>query len=249
MENFPRRANAQEVLISQKGEELIFPFADGAAKLFGRDYEFREPTLRREHSVCSEDLSGGLQGESEEPRPTESKDDAEAGMALGQIKVTSFIDIMLNFGFNSMCRRKNHSLFHRNKYIDVTRCTHTNLDVMQEKRNDDYWTVDENRNLSDSWIGCTKFTLLKENTPQGHVRSRGRLSKDQTTTRLDHVWPEVWTNLSKAAQRRERQEWTNEEPKLENARKLRGIYLIDLEDKEYPETIKNAEKSGKSRWK
>ena len=33
------------------------------------------------------------------------------------------------------------------KYIDVTRSTHTDLDVMQEKRIDDYWNVDTN-NLS-----------------------------------------------------------------------------------------------------
>ena len=48
------------------------------------------------------------------------------------------------------------------KYIDVTRSTHTDLDVMQEKRIDDYWNVDENRSLSDSWTGFTKFALLKE---------------------------------------------------------------------------------------
>ena len=28
------------------------------------------------------------------------------------------------------------------KYIDVTRTTHTNLDVKQEKRIDDYWNID-----------------------------------------------------------------------------------------------------------
>ena len=28
------------------------------------------------------------------------------------------------------------------KYIDVTRYTHTDLDVLQEKRIDDYWNVD-----------------------------------------------------------------------------------------------------------
>ena len=33
---------------------------------------------------------------------------------------------------------------------------------MQEKRIDDYWNVDTNRSLSDSWKGFTKFTLLKE---------------------------------------------------------------------------------------
>ena len=36
---------------------------DGTAKFSGRDYEFREPTLRREQTVRSEDFSGDLQGE------------------------------------------------------------------------------------------------------------------------------------------------------------------------------------------
>ena len=39
------------------------------------------------------------------------------------------------------------------KYIDVIKSTHTNLDVAQDKRIDDYWNVDGNRNLSDSWTG------------------------------------------------------------------------------------------------
>ena len=69
-----------------------------------------------------------------------------------------------------------------------------------------------------------------------------RLTKVQTTTRLDHVWPEVWINLSKAAERREKEEWANEKPKLGNARKMRGIDFLDLENKEYEETIKEARK-------
>ena len=36
------------------------------------------------------------------------------------------------------------------KYIDVTRVTHTALDVMQESRYDDYWNIDRSRYLSDS---------------------------------------------------------------------------------------------------
>ena len=45
------------------------------------------------------------------------------------------------------------------KYIDVSRTTHTNLDVMQERRIDDYWNIDVSRGLSDSWTGFTEFTL------------------------------------------------------------------------------------------
>ena len=35
------------------------------------------------------------------------------------------------------------------KYIDVTRTTHTNLDVKQEKRIDDYLDIESSRELSD----------------------------------------------------------------------------------------------------
>ena len=41
---------------------------------------------------------------------------------------------------------------------------------------------------------------------------------------------------------KEKQKWSHEQPQLDNARKLRGIYFIDPEDKEFKETIKNARK-------
>ena len=109
------------------------------------------------------------------------------------------------------------------KYNDVTRSTHTDLDVMQEMKIDDYWTVDSSKHLSDSWRGFTKFTLLKEKPPKGYMWSGERLTKIQTTTRPDDVCPEVLTKFGKAAQNREKQEWAKEKPKLDNARKRRGI--------------------------
>ena len=53
------------------------------------------------------------------------------------------------------------------KYIDVTRTTHTNLDVEQEKRVDDYWNIDGSRELSDPWTAFTQFHLLEEKAPDG----------------------------------------------------------------------------------
>ena len=46
------------------------------------------------------------------------------------------------------------------KYINVSRTTHTNLDVKQEKRIDDYWNIDGSRDLSDPWTGFTQFTPI-----------------------------------------------------------------------------------------
>ena len=41
---------------------------------------------------------------------------------------------------------------------------------------------------------------------------------------------------------KEKQKWSHEKTHLDNSRKLRGIYFIDPEDKEFKETIKNARK-------
>ena len=48
--------------------------------------------------------------------------------------------------------------------------------------------------------------------------------------------------MGKQAKLKEKQKWFNEKLHLENARKLRGIYFIDPEEKEFKETIKNARK-------
>ena len=77
------------------------------------------------------------------------------------------------------------------KYIDVTRTTHTNLDVKLEKRIDDYWNIDGSRDLSDPWIGFTQFILLEEKTPEGYMWSGRRLTRKQLTSRPDHLWPEI----------------------------------------------------------
>ena len=63
----------------------------------------------------------------------------------GRLKETSYVVIMLN----------------PLKYIDVTRDTQTNLDVLQEKRINDNWNVDGDRTLSDSWTGFTKFYVVQ----------------------------------------------------------------------------------------
>ena len=122
------------------------------------------------------------------------------------------------------------------KYINVTRTTHTNLDVKQEKRIDDYWNIDGSRDLSDPWTGFTQFTLLEEKPPDGYMWSWGILTrKRQVTSRPDHLWPELWNAKLKG-----KQKWSNEELRPDSARNLRGIYFIDSEDKEFKDTIKNA---------
>ena len=88
------------------------------------------------------------------------------------------------------------------KYIDVARTTNTSLDVMSKKHVDDYWNVDGNRALSDAWTGFTRFILLNEKPPDGKTWPRVRLTRKQTTSRPDNVWPDMWNRMSDAAKRK-----------------------------------------------
>ena len=115
---------------------------------------------------------------------------------------------------------------------------------MQESRIDDYRNIDGSRDLSDSWTGFTKFTLLSEKPPEGYMWSGGRLTKRQATSRPDHLWPEHWKGMARNVELREKHKWSIDKPKLDNARRLRGIYFIDPEDMEFKEIIKNARKIG-----
>ena len=46
--------------------------------------------------------------------------------------------------------------------------------------------------------------------------------------------------MSDASKRNEKQKWAVEKPKLDNARRLRGIYFIDPDDGELKDIMKNA---------
>ena len=94
-------------------------------------------------------------------QPTETTDDAEACADFWSIQ-GDFIYRHHNEPRIQLYVPKEETFTISLKYTDVTRDTHTDLDVMQGKRVDDYWNVDLNRSLSDSWKGFTKFTSLKE---------------------------------------------------------------------------------------
>ena len=82
---------------------------------------------------------------------------------------------------------------------------------------------------------CGSICLMHQNE---------RLTKRQATSRPDHLWPELWTKLGRNAKLREKQKWAIEKPKLDNARQLRRIFLIEPDDEELKHTMKNARGQG-----
>ena len=226
-----------------KEGEFTFPIADGRIKTPGGDQELRTSTLIRPRPVRGEGHVDFL-GESEGSLPQPHDSLPDAGEAINDFWSMSGSFI---YRHHVEPRVKLYSPREESfpiplKYIDVTRTTHTNLDVKLEKRIDDYWNIDGSRNLSDPWTGFTQFTLLDEKAPDGYTWSGERLTRKQLTSRPDHLWPELWKSMGKNAKLKEKQKWSEEKIHLDNARKLRGIYFIDPEDKEYKETIKNARK-------
>ena len=59
----------------------------------------------------------------------------------------------------------------------------------------------------------------------------------QATSRPDLLWPDIWSRMSKAAQRKEKQAWAIEKPKFDNARQMSGIFFIEPNDEEFKLTM------------
>ena len=98
-------------------------------------------------------------------------------------------------------------------------------------------------NAGYGWKGGRPWVRLKERTGEPTRSPKiTSVTRQQLTSRLDHLWPELWKSMGKNAKLKEKQKWAEEKIHLDNARKLRGIYFIDPEDTEFKETIKNARK-------
>ena len=230
-EIYSKRLNAKEVIFPKQGE-FIFPIADGRIKILGGDQDLRTSTLVRHRPIRGEGHVDFLR-ESEGSIPPPQDSLLDAGEAIndfwsmsGNFKNRRHVEPRVK-----LYSPREESLPIPLKFIDASRTTHADLDVMQERRIDDYWNVDGSRDLSDSWTSFIQFIRLEEKPPDGFLWSGERLTRKQLTSRPDYLWPELWTKLGRNAQLKEKHKWSNEEPKLEKARKLRGNYFFDPEDK------------------
>ena len=156
-----RRLNAKEVLSPMKGDNFIFPVADGTVKIFGEDQDLRTSILIRDRPERGEErevLRGKSDGLSS---PTPLQDDS----ALHDAEAENYFwsatgDFICRLHVEPRVKLyvpREESFLVPMKYIDVNRTTHTSLDVLSEKHIDDHWNVDGERELSDAWTGFTRF--------------------------------------------------------------------------------------------
>ena len=80
-----------------------------------------------------------------------------------------------------------------------------------------------NKNAASMTIGMSmdqEICLIleqEEKPPDGYMWSGRRLTKRQVTSRPDYLWPELWTKLGRNAKLKDKQKWSMEKPKLDNA--------------------------------
>ena len=131
-----RRLNAKEVLTPMEGDNFIFPVANGTVKISGEDQRLRTSTLIQDRPDRGEEQKV-FRGESDglySPTPLQddsTRDDAEATNDFWSIR-RDFIHRHYVEPRVKLYMPKEESFPIPLKYIDVTRTTHTSLDVLLE---------------------------------------------------------------------------------------------------------------------
>ena len=135
-EIYSKRLSAKEVIFPKEKGEFIFPIADGRIKLLGGDQDLRTSTSIRQRPSQGESHLDFL-GESEGSLPPPHDSFPDAGEAINDFwsMSGSFIYRHRVEPRVKLYSPREESFPIPLKYIDVTRTTHTNLDVKQERQN------------------------------------------------------------------------------------------------------------------
>ena len=150
-ENLLEKTQCKRGDISQR-KWKYFQVADGRIKLLGGDQHMRTSTSIRDRPIRGKsrvDFLGKSEGSL--PPPHDSFPDASEA-------INDFWSVSGNFIHRhhveprvKLYSPREESFPFPLKYIDVSRTTPTNLDVMLERRIDDYCNIDGSRDVSVSW--------------------------------------------------------------------------------------------------
>ena len=212
-----RIIKTKEVLVSKEGDNFIFPFVNGSVRLAGKGSEVGPSGRIRQEFEAGEEHRSDLQGETDTP------DSAEQQRAQDELEAKlHFAHSRSGKDQHWTCHKKSHFPSHSSK-------------LMLSGRQTQHWTFCRNvrwviigtligaRHVSGPWSGFTQLMGVNDTPPQGYTWSGGRLTKIQARSSPKHIWPGIWSGMSRKSQQKEKQYWAEERPKLDNAGKLRGI--------------------------
>ena len=83
--------------------------------------------------------------------------------------------------------------------------------------NDHYLHSELDSRASQCWLNLHLTDVFEQEKDSQRFKLHPGLMK---------FWPEVWSNVSKQSQSEERRQWDTDKPRLDAARRLRGIYYI-----------------------
>ena len=182
-------------------EKGIFSSRRWTNNALGGDHDLRTSTSIRQRPIQRENHLGFL-GDSEGSLPLPHDSFPDAGEAIND-----FWSMSENFIYRhhveprvKLYSPREESIPIPLQYLDVTRTTHTNLDVKQEKRIDDFG-ISMGQEIC-LIHGQVSLSLLywKKNQETDICGSVGDINERKLlTSRPDHLWPELWKNMRKNA--------------------------------------------------
>ena len=222
----------------KQGDEFSFLCADCTVKLARKYHEVGTSMPTRSPPDQREELHDDLHGEADRSDP------AQQQSANDIWSWRWFLSRKLFYRHHVQPRVKLYVPQERTfpiplKNIDVVHQTRTILHVLLASPMDHYRNVDEDPMLPRPWTCFTQFSTLNEKPRNWYTWSWRRLPKVQATSRSVHVWPKVWSNMTKSFHN-EKRHWTTEKPNLDNAPKLSGILHIDPDDLQFKDTMESA---------
>ena len=98
--------------------------------------------------------------------------------------------------------------------------------------------MDGDRGLSDTWTGFTRFIVLNEKPPDGYTWSGGRLQENRRPPGLTNFGWKCGNTCPMHPNVKRSKNGLSKKPKLDNARRLRGMYFIGPKDEEFKDIMK-----------
>ena len=241
-----KRHIAKEVIFPKQGE-FIFPIADGRIKTPGGDQELRTSTLVRPRPIQGESHIDFL-GESEGSLPQPHDSFPDAGEAINDFWSMSGSFI---YRHHVEPRVKLYSPREESfpvplKYIDPSITTLNEFGCYARETH--RWLLEYR------WIKRFVWFLDKFHSVYSIRRDTSRriyVVREETHKTAGNIQAKSFLartleKLGRNAKLKEKQKWSNEKPKLDNARRLRGISFTDPEDKFFF-LKKNGNTSGSSK--
>ena len=209
----PMQRKCQRVWVVKSSNSLI---TDGIVKLSGRDQVLRTSTLLRD---------------SHRPRRSRKSSRGTRRVIFGSIS-RLIVGWWWSQKWFSVHYRELHlpsSLWTESQTVRAQRSIIPNsTEIYRRYQNDRYFlgffgTLMEIENGQiRGQVSQDSLYWMKETTRWVHMVGE-RLIRKQTTLRPATLWPEIWKDMTDAFKRKEQQKWAIEKPKLDNARRLRGV--------------------------